>query len=107
MAGMTGRGRALLLALLLMPVAGLPAAASDIFAGRKIYDLHCAQCHGADGQALVAGSPDFTRGTALNLPDGELIRRIRAGRNLMPGYEGILKTKDILNVIAYIRTLRR
>ena len=92
---------------ILLLTGGLPAVANDIFAGRKVYDAHCAQCHGSDGRALVAGSPDFNRGTALNLPDGELVRRIRAGRNLMPGYEGILKTKDILNVIAYMRSLRR
>lgn len=104
---MAYRARLLPLALFLALAGGSPATASDIFAGRKVYDAHCAQCHGGDGRALVAGSPDFNRGTALNLTDGELIRRIRAGRNLMPGYEGILKTKDMLNVIAYMRTLRR
>ena len=95
------------MATLLLLTGGLPAVANDIFAGRKVYNAHCAQCHGSDGRALVAGSPDFNRGTSLNLPDGELVRRIRSGRNLMPGYEGILKTKDILNVIAYMRSLQR
>jgi mono/diheme cytochrome c family protein len=40
-------------------------------------------------------------------PDMVLLERIRAGRNAMPGYRGVLSDRDILSVIAYTRTLMK
>jgi cytochrome c6 len=39
-------------------------------------------------------------------PDPVLVQSIKAGRNAMPGFQGLLRDRDILDVIAYARTLR-
>lgn len=83
------------------------AEAADIFRGQTIYETHCANCHGADGAPLVPGSPDFAMGDGLDRPDFELIHTVKAGSNLMPGYDSIISDREILDAIAYIRTLRR
>lgn len=83
------------------------AQAADIFAGQTVYEAHCASCHGTDGVPLVPGTPDFALGRGLDKPDVFLVETIRTGVNLMPGYDRIIDDQDILNAIAYIRTLRR
>ena len=40
-------------------------------------------------------------------PDTVLVPIMKAGKGLMPGFEFILSEKDILNVLAYSRTLQR
>lgn len=81
------------------------ATASDINAGRDLYRRHCLQCHGANGAPNMAGAPDFSRGQGLMRSDKSLHQRIKTGRNACPGYFGILKDQEILDVVAYIRTL--
>ncbi|MEW6313372.1 MAG: c-type cytochrome [Pseudomonadota bacterium] len=97
------------------------ATAADVGAGSQLYAVHCAGCHGTSANDVVPGTPSFVRqddflkpGTAefeagrelLFLPDLELLQRIRAGKNSMPSYQGILSDIEILNVIAYLRTLQ-
>ncbi len=87
--------------------AACPSQAGDYFAGREIYDEQCARCHGTDGFPVIAGVPDFTRGEGLMAPDATLFVAIKNGQNLMPAFNGILREEDILNVIAYTRSLQR
>jgi cytochrome c6 len=98
-----------LLATLLVAVvaAGLSGDlyASDMFKGRKLYSSHCALCHGMGGQAPMPGAPNFARQEAVLKPDFTLLATIRSGRNAMPAYQGILTDRDIMDVIAYIRTM--
>ena len=54
----------------------------------------------------MPGAPDFTRPGALLKPDSVLMFEIKKGRNAMPAYNGLLKDRDILDVIAFLRTLR-
>lgn len=54
----------------------------------------------------MPGASDFTRPETLMKPDNMLANIIRGGRNAMPAYQGLLKDRDILDVIAYLRTLR-
>jgi len=81
------------------------AFAADSIRGRELYTIHCAGCHGATGAPVMPGSPDLKRGQALLRPDGQLLNMIRSGRGAMPGYLGILKERDILDIIAHLRTL--
>lgn len=83
------------------------AGASDIRAGQSVYEAHCVSCHGPEGTPTMPGTPDLSRGEGLDVTDLDLARRIKQGKNLMPAYEALIKDDDILNVIAYIRTLRR
>lgn len=95
------------LSMMFFVVAAPDAEAADIFRGQTIYETHCASCHGADGAPLVPGTPDFAMGDGLDKPDFELIQTVKAGSNLMPGYDSIISDQEILDAIAYIRTLRR
>ena len=79
--------------------------ASDMFKGRKLYNTHCALCHGMGGQATMPGAPNFVRQEGILKPDFTLLATIRAGRNAMPAFQGILTDRDIMDVIAYIRTM--
>lgn len=80
--------------------------AADIIRGKEIYAQQCALCHGASGVAVMPGAPDFARGDRLMQPDIFLLNQIRVGKGPMPGYQGILPDRDILSVIAFLRTLR-
>ncbi len=96
------------LALLALTVVEMDRAwAADVFAGQAVYEASCANCHGLDGKPVLPGTPDFTRGAGLMAPDSDLVPVMKTGKGLMPGYEHILNEKDILNVLAYTRTLQR
>lgn len=96
-------------AALVFAVFALPpsAQASDINNGAQLYSMHCTGCHGRNGVPVMPGSPNFARSEGLMQPDLALMGSIRAGKNAMPAYVGILKDREILDVIAYMRTLRR
>jgi cytochrome c6 len=82
-----------------------PAWGADTTNGAKLYVTYCASCHGRKGEGVMPGTPDFRRGIALMQPDSKLLARVQRGKNAMPGYLGILKERDILDVIAHLRTL--
>jgi len=83
------------------------AIAADYFNGREVYELHCQSCHGFDGRSLDPGTPDFTRGESLFVPDSDLYRQIRDGVGAMPAYRGLLEDSEIIDVIAYVRSLQQ
>lgn len=96
----TGIGLAVALAVM----AG-GASAVDIQRGRTLYATHCAVCHGTDGTPVMPGTPNFRRMETLMRPDMQLLTAIRSGKGAMPGYFGILREREILDVVAYLRTL--
>jgi len=83
------------------------AGAADIGAGQAIYNMHCAACHGVRGESVIPDAPNFARGDRLMQPDMGLMMTIKAGKNTMPSFNGILRDQQILDVVAYLRTLRR
>ncbi len=94
----------LIVAILALSYSGSLFAA-DTFKGQKIYTTNCAVCHGQNGQARLPGAPSFNRGESILKPDFTLLAAIRAGKNAMPAFQGILSDRDIMDVIAYVRTL--
>ncbi|WP_298834202.1 c-type cytochrome [uncultured Piscinibacter sp.] len=82
------------------------AQAADTIRGAELYRHHCAGCHGGDGRPVMPTAPDFSRPTALLKPDLTLLTAIRAGRGAMPAYQGLLRDRDILDIVAHLRTLR-
>jgi cytochrome c6 len=111
---MRGRGSAMLGARRLVGAAvigGVLLAASgalqaaDTFKGRQLYTANCVTCHGATGKSVIPGAPNLAQGDAMMRPDFTLLNAIRSGKNAMPAFRGILSDRDIMDVIAYMRTL--
>lgn len=95
------------MAALIAGVAAAPSPAADVVKGNQVYMMHCAACHGMSGVSVMPGAPNFARLERLLQPDAALLASIRNGRNAMPAYAGILTDREILDVIAYLRTLRQ
>lgn len=99
------RAATVLLAALVLGAA--PAAQSaDVLQGADLYRRHCAACHGGDGRPVMPTAPDFSRPGALLKGDPVLLGAIRAGRGAMPAYQGLLRDREILDIVAHLRTLR-
>ena len=79
--------------------------AGDTNKGRQLYGTNCAVCHGQNGRSVMPGAPNFNRGESLLRPDSALLLQIRNGKNACPAYRGMLSDRDILDVIAFLRTL--
>lgn len=91
--------------LSLMLFATAAAQAGDPQRGRQIYIDRCSGCHGLTGTPTMPAVPAFSRGERIMKPDQELLAFIKRGKTVMPGYEGVLTDMEILDTIAYIRTL--
>ena len=95
-----------LLALLFLLVFGSGLShAADTSKGAEVYAMHCVTCHGVSGTSIIPGTPDFAKSEGMMNPDRDLLTTIQHGKAAMPAYRGILSDQDILNVIAYLRTL--
>ncbi|HSD60525.1 MAG TPA: cytochrome c [Burkholderiales bacterium] len=91
----------------LLGLAATPAGAADPLKGQQTYETQCMKCHGPGGVPVLVGAPNFSRGERLVQPDLVILEKIKAGRNAMPSFRGVLRDYEILDVIAYIRTLYR
>ena len=94
-----------LLAFLLLTFGSGLSQAADTSKGAELYTMHCASCHGVSGVSVMIGAPNFAQNERLMSPDETLLISIRSGKAAMPAYRGVLSDQDILNVIAYLRTL--
>ena len=83
------------------------ASAADAINGGKLYARYCENCHGGDGAGRIPGAPDFSRGERMLQPDSTLVDSIKNGMGMMPAYRGQLTTKELFDLTAYLRTLRR
>jgi mono/diheme cytochrome c family protein len=110
------------------PAAGTrlrPADAATVALGRKVYDMHCAACHGAqlqgqpnwrerDATGRLPAPPHDRTGHTWHHPDEVLFRITKHGvakaANLkdyvsaMPAYEGVLGDAEIVAVLSYIKS---
>ena len=85
---------------------GAVAQAADVIKGGELYRQHCASCHGPNGRPQMVGAPDFSQPTALLKPDMTLLQSIRNGKGAMPAYQGLLRDRELLDIVAHLRTLR-
>jgi len=96
------------------PVAGLDSA--DRTKGKALFDEHCVSCHGATGKGDGPGAAglepipsDFTDTFhAKYYSDAGRLQLVRKGSpgTAMAGFEGKLSEPQLLEVYAYVRTLR-
>lgn len=82
------------------------ASAADPGNGARLYNVHCLACHGMAGRAVLPQVPNFARGERLMEPDFMLLQSVKMGKNAMPPFMALLKDQEILDVLAYLRTLR-
>ena len=93
--------------LLALAIGHVPlASAMNLARGQQLYNLHCAACHGARGEGVMPEAPKFRLGERLEQPDMSLLQSVKAGKKSMPPFFGILQDAQILDVLAYVRTLR-
>jgi len=87
----------------------------SISAGKALWNLHCASCHGKTGLGdgskaaqLKTQPQDLTKGAAQTQSDGSLFYKISEGREDMPSFKKkIPDAEDIWNVVNYMRTLKK
>jgi cytochrome c6 len=91
---------------LLFALTAASTQAGDVLRGGELYQRHCASCHGAGGKPVLPTAPDFTRHNTLLKPDLTLLAAIRKGRGAMPAYDGVLREREILDIVTHLRTLR-
>lgn len=97
----------IVLAVVALCAPGAPVVAADVMKGSRVYAMHCASCHGPAGVSVMRGAPNLARAERMLQSDVALLGAIRSGKNAMPAYAGILTDQQILDVVAYSRTLRR
>ena len=87
--------------------------AQDAAAGKAVYGKKCQSCHGADG----GGNPGIAKAMNVELKplgsaevqsksDADLKKVITAGSGKMKPVTGV-SDKDVSDVVAYIRTLKK
>jgi quinohemoprotein ethanol dehydrogenase len=69
-------------------------------AGRGVFALYCAQCHGQDGKSSHSGAPDIT---TISTPRQVIITLI-SGKNAMPSFAKILKSDEVRDVAQFVTT---
>lgn len=82
------------------------ALAIDLARGQRLYNMHCAVCHGINGVPVIPQAPSFVAKERLMQPDAVLIQSVKAGKTVMPPFIGILRDDEILDVLHYARMLR-
>lgn len=95
----------LLLAMIALAGAA-PAFSADLMRGQQIYMAHCVSCHGPRGLSMSPNTPSFAKGEGIGQPDMMLMQTVKNGKKGQPPFFGILNDQQILDSLAYIRTLR-
>lgn len=83
-----------------------PATGADLRQGEQHYLTFCSGCHGVNGIAVYENSPSFAFGERLEKGDAQLMRSLSEGSQEMPGWDGKLTRRELLEVLAFVRTLR-
>jgi cytochrome c6 len=76
----------------------------NIALGKKIYRKKCRFCHGKTGGRKTRKIPAL-KNTKLSL--NQIITVVTNGRNNMGAYKNRLTKNEILNVAAYVQTLKQ
>lgn len=88
------------------------SAAAQSPQAAKLFQAHCAICHGPDGHAAVPagkalGAPDFSLPAVQELTDTQLADVIGSGKGKMPAFAKQLSKDQIQDLVAYVRALAK
>lgn len=101
--------------IMLSGLSAMAGGKGDAKAGKKVFETNCASCHGltgkGDGAVASALNPkprNFVEAKfKYGSDDASLFKTISAGKGVMPPWKGILSDKQINDVIAHVRTLKK
>jgi len=80
--------------------------AGNATAGKATFMSICSSCHGTDGIAMLDYAPSFAKCERLDQVDAKLLVSVRDGvGGRMPPWGVYLSEREILDAIAYARTL--
>ena len=99
-----------------LPVAGLPASTGNPARATKLYEQHCAQCHGDKGQGIANAYPRLAGNRAVTMPSTENLVQMVLGGGYPPATAGnprpygmppfvlVLDDSEVAAVITHIRS---
>jgi len=91
----------------------VPATASSLAYGGRLFDIYCAPCHGVSGRgdgpvaAKISRPADLTAQKYLEARDGLFYYAIRYGGVIMPPLAEALAPAERWQVVNYVRKLQR
>lgn len=71
---------------------------------KRLFNMRCSVCHGADGKLMIGGAPDITLSTKT-LAEREAL--ITYGKGLMPPQKDVLSAAEIKAVAKYSMELSK
>ncbi len=84
--------------------AGITIAEFDGFdVAKNTYPENCAMCHGYDGQPMLPDVPNFAKGERLEKSNDELMVIMKAGKGLMPAWEGVFDEGQQRSLLDFTR----
>lgn len=89
------------------------ATADSLDRGKRLYQIYCVPCHGADakGKGRVAAKfvppPDLTLEVFRKRPDGFIYETIKSGGPLMPGQGEAVQSGERWDIVNYLRFLQQ
>ena len=98
------------------PVAALPASTGNPARAAKLYEQHCAQCHGDKGQGVAKAYPALAGNRAVTMPSTENLVQMVLGGGYAPATAGnprpfgmppfvlVMDDSEVAAVITHIRT---
>ena len=93
--------------------AAVAKAGGDVEKGKSHYMRACAACHGLDGsgaqmRTMLPKIGNLTlASTHAKLSDNEMVNLIKKGRGKMPALGKSLTEHQIVQIVAYVRTLKK
>jgi alcohol dehydrogenase (cytochrome c) len=75
--------------------------AADVSKGHTVYDSTCRPCHGSEGEGGHGSGPPLRSASSPS----DVMRIVRVGSNLMPGFEGRLSPEQIRDVSSYVSSI--
>ena len=81
------------------------ALAVDLAQGQRVYNMHCAVCHGMNGIPVIQQAPSFSAKERLMQPAMVLLQSWKMVKTLMPPVMGILNADEMRSALLYERNL--
>ncbi len=84
---------------------------ASVARGKKLFQAHCASCHGSGGKGdgpagkALKPKPADLAAMAGQHPDGDFAWKIAEGRGPMPAWKAVLNEKQIWDMVNYVQGL--